>query len=80
MVIAEKKKEQERLEKQKKTELEKARRKELEELAKSVKENADIESIETEPQEVIAYDLLGRKTKNPTRGIYIINGRKVLIE
>lgn len=45
-----------------------------------VKEPTDIESIETEPQEVIAYDLLGRKTKNPTRGIYIINGRKVLIE
>jgi len=41
-----KKKEQERLEKQKKAELDKEKRRELEELAKSVKENDSIESIE----------------------------------
>lgn len=33
-----------------------------------------------ESQEVVYYDLSGRKVTNPTRGIYIVNGKKVFIK
>ena len=40
-----------------------------------------IEDVEVEETEVKAiYDLQGRKVENPTKGIYIINGNKVLVK
>lgn len=40
-----------------------------------------IEDVEVEEAEVKAiYDLQGRKVENPTKGIYIINGNKVLVK
>ena len=40
-----------------------------------------IENVEVEEAEVKAiYDLQGRKVENPTKGIYIINGNKVLVK
>ena len=40
-----------------------------------------IENVEVEEAEVKAiYDLQGRKVENPTKGIYIINGNKVIIK
>ena len=38
-----------------------------------------IEDVECEETETVIYDLQGRKVENPTKGIYIINGRKVFI-
>lgn len=45
-----------------------------------VKEASDIESVETNPEKDIIYDLLGREVKIATKGIYIINGHKVWIK
>ena len=39
-----------------------------------------INDIEQETQEDIIYDLTGRKVETPTRGIYIINGKKTIIK
>ena len=40
-----------------------------------------IESIETESAApAVYYDLSGRRVKNPTKGIYIVNGKKVLVK
>lgn len=40
-----------------------------------------VEDVEVENEEVKAvYDLQGRKVENPTKGIYIINGNKVLVK
>lgn len=36
--------------------------------------------IESEPQETVIYDMMGRRVVNPTRGIYIVNGKKVFIQ
>ena len=42
----------------------------------------DIEEIENESvcEQNVYYDLQGRKVENPTKGIYIINGKKVFIK
>ena len=37
-----------------------------------------INGIETDEQDAIYYDLMGRRVTNPTKGIYIKNGKKVL--
>ena len=37
-----------------------------------------ITGIETDEQDAIYYDLMGRRVTNPTKGIYIKNGKKVL--
>lgn len=39
-----------------------------------------IESIESRPTTTVIYDLTGRRVENPTRGLYIINGKKVLVK
>ena len=39
-----------------------------------------IEPIVTEVNDNIYYDLSGRRVENPTRGIYILNGKKVFIK
>ena len=36
--------------------------------------------IEREATEEVIYDLMGRRVVNPTRGIYIVNGKKVFIQ
>ena len=38
-----------------------------------------IKEVVTSAEDVI-FDLLGRKVENPTKGIYIINGKKVLVK
>lgn len=40
-------------------------------------ESADIEGVEQESGHKIYYDLKGNITDNPTRGIYIIDGKKI---
>ena len=44
------------------------------------KDNTSIEDIESLPNDTPYYDLQGRKVVSPTRGIYIRNGRKVVIK
>jgi hypothetical protein len=40
----------------------------------------DIENLEFKIQNSkFTYDLMGRRVENPTKGIYIMNGRKVVI-
>ena len=39
-----------------------------------------IESIESEQDEAVYYDLSGRRVENPAKGIYIVNGKKVYIK
>ena len=39
----------------------------------------DIEG-EDESAETVIYDLRGRRVDNPTKGMYIVNGKKVLIK
>lgn len=40
-----------------------------------------IEDVELNvPQEAVVYDLQGRRVLNPTRGIYIVNGKKVFVK
>ena len=39
-----------------------------------------IEEVVTEANDNIYYDLSGRRVENPTRGIYIVNGRKVMVK
>ncbi|MBQ2778911.1 MAG: leucine-rich repeat domain-containing protein, partial [Bacteroidaceae bacterium] len=44
-------------------------------------ETTDVREVETEPcGEAVYYDLSGRRVENPTRGIYIVNGKKVYIK
>ena len=45
-------------------------------------EEADDTSIEyiKNNKEDIVYDLLGRRITTPTRGIYIVNGKKVIFD
>lgn len=31
-------------------------------------------------EEDVIYDLAGRKVKNPTKGIYIVNGEKISVK
>ena len=45
-----------------------------------VNEPSGINSIDDRPQRTVVYDLFGREVKNPTNGIYIINGHKVRVE
>ena len=49
----------------------------------AARENANVAGIrnigqEAEGRENVIYDLQGRRVKNPTHGIYIINGKKVI--
>ena len=44
------------------------------------KDNTGIESIKSDRIDTQYYDLMGRKVDSPTRGIYIKEGRKVVIE
>ena len=39
-----------------------------------------VEWVVTESEDNVCYDLSGRAVENPARGIYIINGHKVLIK
>ena len=39
-----------------------------------------IEPVINEVEDNIYYDLSGRRVENPTRGIYIVNGKKVLVK
>ena len=39
----------------------------------------DIEEIEGETANEVYYDLQGRVVMNPTNGIYILNGKKIII-
>ena len=39
-----------------------------------------IEAIANENAAPVVYDLLGRRVDNPTSGIYIVNGKKVVIK
>ena len=44
-------------------------------------DTTDVREVETEPcGEAVYYDLSGRRVENPTRGIYIVNGKKVYIK
>ena len=44
-------------------------------------ETTDVREVETEPRgEAVYYDLSGRRVENPTRGIYIVGGKKVYIK
>lgn len=43
-------------------------------------ETTDIEDVDVEDADVeIVYDLQGRAVENPTKGVYIVNGKKVFI-
>lgn len=39
----------------------------------------EVESVNAEGQSAKIYDLQGRQVANPTRGLYIVNGRKVIV-
>ena len=39
-----------------------------------------IENVESQSEGTAIYDLMGRRVENPTRGIYVINGKKVLVK
>ena len=39
-----------------------------------------IDAVVTECEENVYYDLSGRRVENPTRGIYIVNGKKLLVK
>ena len=39
-----------------------------------------IDGVEVEVKNNIYYDLMGRRVANPTRGLYIVNGKKVFIK
>ena len=39
-----------------------------------------IENVEGQSEGAAIYDLMGRRVENPTRGIYFINGKKVLVK
>ena len=39
-----------------------------------------IDPVVTECEENVYYDLNGRRVENPTRGIYILNGKKILVK
>ena len=40
----------------------------------------NIEEIESETEKNVIYDLTGRRVETPAKGIYIINGKKVLVK
>ena len=59
----------------------------LAELARSISirfgdaETTDVESSTLSPQpSTEVYDLMGRRVQNPTKGMYIVNGKKVVIK
>jgi hypothetical protein len=46
-----------------------------------VDEGMDVENIiAPQTQETVIYDLMGRPTAEPGKGIYIVNGKKVVIK
>lgn len=51
-------------------------------MAMSPTEETGIESVtdDAECSQTIYYDLQGRRVTNPTKGIYIMNGKKVLVK
>ena len=46
----------------------------------TVPTNIEVETIANGQQQTAIYDLQGRRVENPTKGIYIVNGRKVVIK
>ena len=46
----------------------------------TVPTNIEVETIDNGQQTTTIYDLQGRRVENPTKGIYIVNGRKVVIK
>ena len=46
----------------------------------TVSANTGINSISIDPSSVKVYDLQGRKVNKPTQGVYIVNGKKVVIK
>jgi hypothetical protein len=46
----------------------------------TVPTNIEVETIDNGQQITTIYDLQGRRVENPTKGIYIVNGRKVVIK
>ncbi|MBO7280004.1 MAG: hypothetical protein J6V00_02450, partial [Bacteroidaceae bacterium] len=40
----------------------------------------NVEEIEAVAEDNIYYDLSGRRVENPTKGIYILNGKKVYVK
>lgn len=46
----------------------------------TVSANTGVNSISIDPSSVKVYDLQGRKVNKPTQGVYIINGKKVVIK
>ena len=39
-----------------------------------------IDDVEVEEDEKVYYDLAGRKVLKPTKGVYIVNGKKILVK
>ena len=39
----------------------------------------NMESTANSQQSIVIYDLMGRRVENPTQGVYIVNGKKVVI-
>jgi hypothetical protein len=39
-----------------------------------------VETTDNGGQTTVIYDLQGRRVENPTKGIYIVKGRKVVIK
>lgn len=46
----------------------------------TVSANTGVNSISIDPSSVKIYDLQGRKVNKPTQGVYIVNGKKVVIK
>lgn len=46
----------------------------------TVSANTGVNSISIDPSSVKVYDLQGRKVNKPTQGVYIVNGKKVVIK
>ena len=41
-------------------------------------ETTSIDAVDTEAQNAVIYDLSGRRTKKVSKGVYIVNGKKVI--
>ena len=39
-----------------------------------------IQTVEADGQQTVIYDLQGRRVSNPAKGLYIVNGKKVVIK
>ena len=43
-------------------------------------ETTGVEGVEVETENAVYYDLSGRRVANPTKGIYVVNGKKVYVK